>query len=250
MEGEAIWRKEGERKRSAVHGMFADIASGYDRMNGLMSFGLHHRWRTFAVAQLRLSPGNRVLDVCCGTGDFMVPLRKAVGPAGQVFGVDFCLPMLEGAREKLIPSPTVPPFVPQGEPSLMLGDACRLPIASGAFDGVSVGWGLRNVPDLDGALGEAARVLKSGGRFVSLDMARPRNPIVRKTAEFALRRALPVLGKLLKLGDEAYAYLPESTLRFASRETLAAAMERAGFVDVAYRDLMFGNLCVHWGRKS
>ena len=80
-------------------------------------------------------------------------------------------------------------------------------------------------------------------------MARPQNAFVRKTAEFVLRRALPLLGKFLRLSDEAYAYLPESTLRFASRETLAAAMERAGFVDVAYRDLMLGNLCVHWGRK-
>jgi demethylmenaquinone methyltransferase/2-methoxy-6-polyprenyl-1,4-benzoquinol methylase len=267
MESEAIWRREGEGKRAAVRGMFADIARGYDRMNGLMSFGLHHRWRAFAVRQLWLHEGQRVLDVCCGTGDFMLSLRKEVGSTGQVFGVDFCLPMLEGAQEKLRapsalpPAPSHRPTEPsqsstdgaprrrEGESSLALGDACRLPVASDAFDGVSVGWGLRNVPDLDAALGEAYRVLKKGGRFVSLDMARPRNPIVRKAAEFALRRALPLLGKLLRLGDEAYAYLPESTLRFASRETLAAAMERAGFVDVAYRDLMLGNLCVHWGRK-
>ena len=167
----------------------------------------------------------------------MLPLRRAVGSEGRVVGMDFCLPMLEGAREKL-------------NASLALGDACRLPVASNAFDAVSVGWGLRNVPDLDAALYEAVRVLKKGGRFVSLDMARPRNPLVRWTAEFTLRRILPLLGKLLRLNDQAYAYLPESTLRFASRETLAAAMERAGFVDVAYRDLMLGNLCVHWGQKS
>ena len=275
----AIWKTEGEGKRTAVRGMFGSIARGYDRMNGLMSFGLHHRWRGFAVSRLDLKPGDRALDVCCGTGDFMLPLRAAVESEGRVVGVDFCLPMLEGARGKLAkgnssplgegrvgvatpsswdrhgaedertPSPTVPPFVPQGEPSLTLGDACRLPIASGAFDAVSVGWGLRNVPDLDAALGQAARVLKPGGRFVSLDMARPRNPLVRRAAAFGLLRVLPLLGKLLGLEGDAYAYLPESTLRFASRETLAAAMERAGFVDVAYRDLMLGNLCVHWGRK-
>ena len=101
MESEAIWRREGEQKRSAVRGMFADIAGGYDRMNGLMSFGLHHRWRAFAVARLQLKEGQKVLDVCCGTGDFMLPLRKAVGKSGHVFGVDFCLPMLEGAKQKL-----------------------------------------------------------------------------------------------------------------------------------------------------
>ena len=235
----AIWRTEGEGKRTAVHGMFGSIAGGYDRMNGLMSLGLHHRWRGFAVSRLALREGDRALDVCCGTGDFMLPLRRAVGKGGRVVGVDFCLPMLEGAREKAA----------DPRSSLTLGDACRLPMGAGLFDAVSVGWGLRNVPDLDAALHEAHRVLRPGGRFVSLDMARPRNPLVRWAAAFALRRALPLLGKLLRLDGEAYAYLPESTLRFASRETLAAAMRRTGFDDVAYRDLMLGNLCVHWGRK-
>ncbi len=286
MKTEAIWRTEGEDKRAAVRGMFSHIARGYDRMNGLMSLGLHHRWRTFSVSKLELQPGDRALDVCCGTGDFILPLRRAVGSKGQVIGVDFCLPMLEGAMEKFRnspllsggegagvegapnypepqaisqkglqgsrPSPPAPsPPERRGEfrTALALGDACRLPIASESFDAVSVGWGLRNVPDVETALREAARVLKKGGRFVSLDMARPENVVVRKTAEFTLRRALPLLGRLLRLGGDAYAYLPESTLRFASRETLAAAMERAGFVDVAYRDLMLGNLCVHWGRK-
>ncbi len=296
----AIWQTEGERKRAAVSGMFGSIARGYDRMNGLMSFGLHHRWRGFAVSRLALKSGDRALDVCCGTGDFMLPLRKAVGPMGRVVGVDFCLPMLEGAKGKLseapssffrgaealnvatlhreeneegvgggagrrhapcsTPGPSSSPggtFVEdasgtprrRGGESLALGDACRLPIASNAFDAVSVGWGLRNVPDLGAALSESARALKPGGRFVSLDMARPRNPLIRKAAEFSLRRLLPLMGRLLRLDEGAYAYLPESTLRFASRETLAAAMERAGFVDVAHRDLMLGNLCVHWGRK-
>lgn len=246
MRNTAVWQTEGERKRTAVRGMFGSIARGYDRMNGLMSFGLHHRWRGFAVSRLALNVGDRTLDVCCGTGDFMLPLRKAVGAEGRVIGVDFCLPMLEGAREKIV-EPQSAIHDPQS--CLALGDACRLPIASEAFDAVSVGWGLRNVPDLEAALSEAARVLKRGGRFVSLDMARPRNGLVRWTAEFTLRRVLPLLGRLLRLEGEAYAYLPESTLRFASRETLAAAMERTGFVDVAHRDLMLGNLCVHWGRK-
>ena len=247
----AIWKAEGEGKRTAVRGMFGSIARGYDRMNGLMSLGLHHRWRGFAVSRLELKPGDRALDVCCGTGDFMLPLRAAVGVEGRVVGVDFCLPMLEGARGKLSspPSPLSKTSHLERGSDLALGDACRLPVASGVFDAVSVGWGLRNVPDLAAALGEAARVLKSGGRFVSLDMARPHNPIVRKAAEFGLRRVLPLLGKCLGLEGDAYAYLPESTLRFASRETLAAAMRRAGFVDVAIRDLMLGNLCVHWGRK-
>ena len=158
---EPIWNTEGEKKRAAVQGMFAQIAPRYDLLNSLMSLSLHHRWRDYAVSKLALKHGDSALDVCCGTGDFMLPLNKAVGEQGKVFGLDFCLPMLQVAREKNLPS-------------LALADACQLPVRDGTLNGVSVGWGIRNVPDIDAAHREIARVLRPGGRFVSLDMAQPR----------------------------------------------------------------------------
>src|SRR5579862_9689870 len=103
MGDQAIWQTEGVQKRAAVRGMFAEIAPTYDLLNSLISFKLHHRWRAAAVRQMRLNEGDSVLDVCCGTGDFMRPLRKAVGSKGGVYGVDFCLPMLERAQRKGIP---------------------------------------------------------------------------------------------------------------------------------------------------
>lgn len=230
-----IWTTEGARKRAAVQGMFAEIAPTYDLLNGVMSLSLHRRWRAFAVSLLRLQPGGAALDVCSGTGDFLPPLRKAVGPNGQVVGVDFCRPMLDVAAQK-------------GLPCLALGDACNLPIASGAFDGVTVGWGIRNVPDIDRAHREIVRVLKPGGRFVSLDMARPKNPLVRKASEFVFNTLVPRLGALFGK-TQAYTYLPKSTERFWTREQLAASMESAGLTEVGHRDLMLGNICLHYGRK-
>lgn len=217
--------------------MFADIAPNYDVCNSLMSMFLHHRWRRFAVRKLQLKPGMSAIDICCGTGDFMKPLREAVGAAGRVSGFDFCLPMLEKAKQKM------------PNTSLGLGDACRLPIRSEVVDAASVGWGIRNVPDIDGAHREIHRILKRGGRFVSLDMALPRNGLIRKISEFFSLKVLPKLGALFGK-SEAYTYLPESTQRFLSREELKSSMERAGFVDVEYKDLLMGNICVHWGRKA
>lgn len=232
---EAIWTAEGAKKRLAVQGMFAEIAPTYDRINSLLSLSLHHRWRTYAVSKLALNMGDNALDVCCGTGDFLLPLQKAVGSGGKVQGVDFCLPMLAIAKSK-----TSCP--------LNLGDACNLPFGSEQFDGVSVGWGIRNVPDIDLAHREAARVLKPGGRFVSLDMARPSNAIIRVLSEFFTLRVIPSLGALFgKAG--AYTYLPNSTLRFMTREQLTASMERAGFVNIRYKDLLLGNICVHYAQK-
>jgi demethylmenaquinone methyltransferase/2-methoxy-6-polyprenyl-1,4-benzoquinol methylase len=233
---QAIWQTEGVQKRTAVRGMFAEIAPTYDLLNSLISFRLHHRWRAYAVSKLRLSAGDKTLDVCCGTGDFMRPLRKAVGTQGRVFGVDFCLPMLELAVKKHMPGP------------VGLGDACQLPIQGGTLDGVSVGWGVRNVPDIDQAHRELARVLKSGGRFVSLDMALPRNAVVRRFSTWACNRLIPWLGSLFGK-THAYTYLPKSTGLFMSRDELKASMERAGFVDVGYKDMFFGNVCAHWGTK-
>lgn len=236
MGDQAIWQAEGVQKRAAVQGMFAEIAPTYDLLNSLMSLRLHHRWRAFAVRQLRLHSGNSVLDVCCGTGDFMLPLRKAVGPAGRVFGIDFCLPMLKVAHEKRVP----------GE--IGLGDACQLPVLANTLDGVSVGWGIRNVPDIDQAHRELFRILKPGGRFVSLDMAVPRNRVVRGASRFVSDVFLPRLGAIFGK-SKAYTYLPKSTQSFMNREQLKQSMEEAGFTEVGYKDLFFGNVCVHWGTK-
>jgi len=237
MADQAIWKTEGEQKRTQVQGMFAEIAPTYDAMNSVMSFRLHHRWRAAAVAKLELQPGDRALDVCCGTGDFLLPLRRAVGPSGFVAGTDFCLPMLAVVPRKV------------QYPAVALGDACRLPYASAAFDGVTVGWGIRNVPDIDAAHREIARVLRPGGRFVSLDMALPRNPLLRALSGFAFHTVVPLLGSLLGK-TKAYTYLPKSTERFASREELAQSMRQAGFRDVGFRDFLFGNICLHWGTKA
>lgn len=216
--------------------MFAEIAPTYDLLNSVMSLRLHHRWRAFAVKQLNLQQGNGVLDVCCGTGDFMLPLRKAVGEKGKVYGIDFCLPMLQKAQEKHVPG------------DIGLGDACILPIQTNALNGVSVGWGIRNVPDIDQAHRELFRVLKPGGRFVSLDMANPRNAIIRFFSRLTCDTFLPRLGSIFGK-TKAYTYLPKSTQRFMSREELKQSMEKAGFTSVGYKDLFFGNVCVHWGTK-
>lgn len=232
---QAPWLAQGEAKRQAVKGMFAEIAPTYDFLNGLMSLSRHRRWRSIAVSMLELTPGERALDLCSGTGDFLPPLRKAVGEAGFLVGSDFCLPMLDLARAK------------DGAP-LSLGDACQLPFANGSFDAVTVGWGIRNVPDADLAHKEAWRVLKSGGRFVSLDMALPRNRLVRGISRWICGTALPRLGALFGK-TKAYTYLPKSTERFMSREELRASMERAGFRDVIWQDMFMGNICIHRGVK-
>lgn len=232
----AIWQAEGAQKRAAVQGMFAEIAPTYDLLNSILSLRRHHLWRRLAVRRLELAPGQTALDVCTGTGDFLAPLRRAVGQAGQVVGIDFCLPMLELAATKATGS------------GLATGDACRLPIRENAVDGVSVGWGIRNVPDVDAAHRELFRVLKPGGRFVSLDMAQPRNRVIRGFGRVMFHRVVPWIGARFGRA-QAYTYLPKSTERFFSREQLRESMERAGFVDVTWKDLFFGNICLHVGRK-
>jgi demethylmenaquinone methyltransferase/2-methoxy-6-polyprenyl-1,4-benzoquinol methylase len=232
----APWQAKGEQKREAVRQMFAEIAPRYDLLNSFMSLSRHRRWRAYAVRVLGLEEGDTALDVCCGTGDFLSPLRKAVGPSGKLAGLDFCLPMLEKARSKAVGG------------TLVQGDACRLPVRSGSVNAVTVGWGIRNVPDIDLAHLEIARVLKHGGRFVSVDMALPRNAAVRAASRFVCGACLPALGSLFGL-KKAYTYLPKSTEQFASREELADSMRRAGFEEVGWKDFMGGNICVHWGVK-
>lgn len=236
--GDAIWEAEGREKRAAVQAMFGRIAPSYDLLNSLISFRLHGRWRGYAASLLNLKPGDTALDVCCGTGDFVGPLRRLVGAQGSVVGLDFCAPMLAVARQKGVRAD-----------SLVLADACCLPVADGSVDGVTVGWGIRNVPDLDLAHREIARVLRPGGRFVSIDMASPRNGLVRRVSTWMFNTMVPRLGSLFGQ-REAYTYLPKSTQRFSTREELIDSMQRAGLVKCGWKDLMLGNVCVHWGERA
>ena len=231
------WTTEGQEKRAAVQALFSNIAGKYDAVNSIMSLSMHHSWRRNAVEMLELHEGDATLDVCCGTGDFMVPLFDKVGADGLVAGIDFCLPMLKVSQEKLHTH------------RISLGDACRLPVASEVVDAVTVGWGIRNVPDIDLAHQEVFRVLRPGGRFVSIDCARPKNPFLRWLSRLVTGTVIPLIGRLTG-AKTAYTYLPKSTDRFLSRAELKASMERAGFQDVIFRDLFLGNICIHWGKKS
>jgi demethylmenaquinone methyltransferase/2-methoxy-6-polyprenyl-1,4-benzoquinol methylase len=231
-----VWLADGLEKRERVQTLFADLAPVYDRVNRVISLSGDGRWRRTAVRALGLKRGDFAADVCCGTGDFVPPLRAAVGHEGLVIGLDFCAPMLERARAKAVP----------GE--FAASDACALPLASNRFDGVTIGWGLRNVADLDAALREAFRILKPGGRIANLDMTQPKAALIAAVSTRLFRPLLKAAGALAGKPD-AYAYLAESTLRFVSRESLAAAMVAVGFTEVRYRDFALGHVCLHVATK-
>jgi demethylmenaquinone methyltransferase/2-methoxy-6-polyprenyl-1,4-benzoquinol methylase len=232
--GRTDWLHQGEAKREAVRQMFAEIAPSYDRVNGLLSLNLHHRWRSVAVDCIQVKPGDLVADICCGTGDFATEVANR---GAHVLGLDFCLPMLDLATQKGV-----------RHAAWGLADACTLPVATASMDAVTVGWGLRNVPDLDAALAEIARVLKPGGRFACLDMARPEAPVVGWFSERAFHVVTPLVGRLVGHAD-AYQYLPKSAERFVSRAVLRQKLEKAGLHDVRERSFMFGNISLTWGVK-
>jgi demethylmenaquinone methyltransferase/2-methoxy-6-polyprenyl-1,4-benzoquinol methylase len=216
--------------------MFSTIAPRYDRVNHVISFRSCHAWRKQAVDLLNLKPGDSALDLCSGTGDFLKPLRNAVGPFGTLLALDFALPMLQIGTKK------------DTKANFVAADALRAPCAPNSFEGITIGWGVRNVADIDALHREAFRLLKPGGRFVSLETAVPKNPFIGSISKIGLRILLPLIGWLAG-SKEAYAYLGGSTERFANRENLKASMEQAGFTEVTYQDRMFGNICIHLGRK-
>jgi demethylmenaquinone methyltransferase/2-methoxy-6-polyprenyl-1,4-benzoquinol methylase len=230
----------GPEKAAYVQTMFDDIAPRYDVLNSVLSAGIHSSWRTFATRCAALQAGDSVLDVCSGTGEWAVPLRKAVGASGTVVGLDFSFKMLSSGTDR---------FESADTPRIQ-ADAARLPVKSGQFNAVTIAFGIRNVVDQAGAFREMARVLRPGGRVVCLEFSQVKNPFFKSLYNIHSRWIMPVIGKAVSGHPTAYAYLPESVERFKTRAELADIMRSAGLSSVRMVDLMFGLVCVHVGVKS
>jgi demethylmenaquinone methyltransferase/2-methoxy-6-polyprenyl-1,4-benzoquinol methylase len=218
--------------------MFDRIADRYDLMNSVMTAGLHHRWRERTADLARVGPGDSALDVCCGTGDLALELARRVGADGAVVGLDFSAPMLELAGEKSRAA---------GAPvRWMQGNALELPFGDGEFDAATVGFGVRNLVDLERGIAEMARVVRPGGRVVILEITTPERPPLSWFFAVWFDRIVPLLGAVA--GDrDAYSYLPSSVRRFPPAPQLAALMDRAGLREIRYLVLAGGIIAIHAG---
>lgn len=228
-----------DKSGRAIRDMFAGVAPRYDLLNRVLSGWLDEGWRRRSVAALDLSPGQEVLDLCCGTGDQSRALARR---GARVVGADFCLPMLAMARGKLPASPGL-------APRLASADALALPFASNRFDAATVSFGLRNVADLKTALDEIRRVLKPGGRLAVLEPTLPQNRLIRGPYVFYFTCILPRIGALLSPKGSAYSYLPSSVLSFPERRAFVDRLTEAGFVGGEWRNLTAGTVCLYLGSK-
>jgi demethylmenaquinone methyltransferase / 2-methoxy-6-polyprenyl-1,4-benzoquinol methylase len=217
--------------------MFDRIALVYDRMNSVMTAGMHHRWRARAADLAGLQPGGSALDVACGTGDLAIALRERVGPTGRVVGLDFSERMLELARAK---APQI---------RFEAGNALALPYRDAEFDAVTVGFGARNFSDLGKGLAEMARVTRPGGRVVVLEITTPQRPPLSWFFRAWFDRIVPLLGRLA--GDpDAYAYLPSSVKRFPDTRELAGELAASGLREVRWVLTAGGIIALHAGTRA
>jgi demethylmenaquinone methyltransferase/2-methoxy-6-polyprenyl-1,4-benzoquinol methylase len=227
----------GDAKRSYVRRMFTAIAPRYDLLNHLLSLNIDRGWRRRAVARLAWDrvPAGTFLDACAGTLDLAAELATQPGFRGGVTAADFVVPMLHLGRGKAAA------LRPVG------ADTLQLPFADAVFDGATVGFGIRNLVDVDAGFRELRRVLRPGARLVVLDFTLPTNRLARALYLFYFRRLLPFVGRLVSKHTDAYSYLPASVLQFPTPQALAARMDAAGFRDVGFERLTLGIVAVHWG---
>jgi len=205
-----------------VHSMFADIADDYDRVNSILSFGIHHAWRKKTVYESEARPGDHVLDCATGTGDLAIEFKKKVGSRGYVLGTDFCEPMIKKAPKKAKSKKVSVDFE--------VADAMNLPYDDNKFDVASIAFGIRNVDDPVIALREMARVVKSGGRVVVLEFGQPKG-ILKYPYELYSQHIMPAIGGWISGNREAYTYLPETSAAFPAGERFLSLMDETKSFD-------------------
>ena len=228
-------RLTGQERATYVQNMFTRIARRYDLMNRLMTGGQDVRWRKKVIELARLNRNSRLLDLGTGTGDLA---REALvqSPQTKVIAADFTLEMMRVGRAR-------------GSLDFSSADALQLPFGDASFDAVVSGFLMRNVIDLQKALQEQYRVLKTRGRLVILDTTRPKKNLLSPFVWLHMHAVIPLLGRLLTGSGEAYRYLPETTEGFVTAENMASRMAAAGFKKINFERFMFGTIAIHWGEK-
>lgn len=232
----------GGGRATQVQRIFSEIAPRYDLLNHVLSLNIDRRWRRKAVGELgwERRPGGTYLDACAGTYDMSLELTRRPGFEGRVMASDFAQPMLVQGRGKLDHKPISP----------VCGDTLRLPFPDESFDGAAVGFGVRNLADLQQGLADMRRVLRPGARLVILEFTVPTNPVMKTLYMIYFTKILPVVGRIVSGHPWAYTYLPESVKEFPSPEDLAGLLREVGFIDVRWRNLSGGIAALHVGVKS
>jgi demethylmenaquinone methyltransferase / 2-methoxy-6-polyprenyl-1,4-benzoquinol methylase len=217
--------------------MFTSLAGRYDLLNSVLSQGQDRRWRRRAAQLTRARPGDRVLDVCTGTGRLAALLHRRVGPSGEVIGVDLTEAMLEVARKRY---PDV---------GFLVGDACQLPFPDRSFTAVTMAFGLRNIQDRQLAVRELARILRPGGRAVILEFSQVHS-LLRPGYAWYSRTLIPPIARLILGRDSAYRYLTESIAAFAPPEEVSMWLQVAGFSSISVHRMTGGIVAIHVGRRT
>ncbi len=232
-----------QSKEERVHNVFENIHKNYDRMNSIISFQQHKKWRRITMEKMNVQKGSSALDVCCGTGDWTVTLAESAGKDGRVVGLDFSKNMLAVANEKMEEKGLE-------QVTLIQGNAMELPFDDNSFDYVTIGFGLRNVPDYMQVLEEMHRVTKPGGMAVCLETSQPTLPVFRQVYYAYFRFLMPLFGKIFAKSYKEYSWLQESARDFPGMDDLAQMFWHAGFVDVIYKPFSGGAAAAHIGIKQ
>lgn len=238
---------EKTEKAKLVREVFDNVASNYDRMNDVMSGGMHRLWKDEMVTWLNPKPEMQILDVAGGTGDIAFRIRNAsirrYGAAPDITICDINAQMLGEGRKRAVNHNILQQL------EWVCGDAQNLPLPANSIDAYTIAFGIRNVTDIDAALREANRILKPGGRFMCMEFSQVQNPLLAKFYDIYSMQVIPRMGKLVAGSAEPYQYLVESIRRFPDQQSFKRKIEQAGFAQVIYRNLSAGAVAIHSGWK-